>query len=150
MQKKRFSQNGSWKHLNMILIPHQLQHVVWEYPSWTIRTLWKLYDIMGSLYHEAQNIRYNRLDIDKQHFINSRLIFSKWSHSVYPCCMKLTSTLGTASLVVLQQVQGPASVADRSPLPALPKPGGLLFGVHPELLGVAPIHLETDTVRALS
>lgn len=104
---------------------------------------------MGSLYHEAQNIRYNRLNI-----VNSILsILDSYftsGHTVYPCCMKLTSTLGTASLVVLQQVQGPASVADRSPLPALPKPGGLLFGVHPELLGVAPIHLETDTVRALS
>ncbi len=63
--------------------------------------------------------------------------------------MKLTATLGTASFV-LEQVEGPASFAGRSPLPALPQPSGLLFGVHPELLGVAPIHLKSSTVRALA
>lgn len=62
------------------------------------------------------------------------------------CGLKLTPTLGTAALVVLQQVQFPASIADRSPLPALPQPSGLLFGVHPKLLGVTPIHLEMDTI----
>lgn len=54
---------------------------------------------------------------------------------------KLTATLGTSSLVVLQQVQ---SSTDRSPRSALPQPSGLLLGVHPELLGVASIHLETS------
>lgn len=68
------------------------------------------------------------------------------SLSVWACgFVTLTATLGTASLVVLQQVQRPAPLGDRSPLPALPQPSCLLFGVHPELLGVAPIHLETAT-----
>lgn len=57
---------------------------------------------------------------------------------------KLTATLGTSSLVVLQQVQSSTAVADRSPRSALPQPSGLLLGVHPELLGVASIHLETS------
>lgn len=57
--------------------------------------------------------------------------------------MKLTATLGTSSLVVLQQVQSSTAVADRSPLSALPQPSGLLLRVHPELLGVASIHLKT-------
>lgn len=59
--------------------------------------------------------------------------------------MKLTATFGTASLLVLQQVQSATSLADGSPLPALPEPSRLLFGVHPELLGVASIHLESKT-----
>lgn len=66
-----------------------------------------------------------------------------------PQTVKLTATLGTSSLVVLQQVQSSTAVTNRSPLPALPQPSGLLLGVHPELLGVASIHLETSTVRAL-
>lgn len=59
--------------------------------------------------------------------------------------LRLTATLGTATLVVLQQVQRPASLADRPPLAALPQAGRLLFGEFPEILGVAAIHLETDT-----
>lgn len=75
-----------------------------------------------------------------------------WALSVItfdPETVKLTATLGTSSLVVLQQVQSSTAVANRSPLPTLPQPSGLLLGVHPELLGVASIHLETSTVRAL-
>lgn len=56
--------------------------------------------------------------------------------------MKLTATFGAASLLVLQQVQSATSLADGSPLSALPQSSGLLLGVHPELLGVASIHLE--------
>lgn len=60
---------------------------------------------------------------------------------------KLTATLGTASLVVLYQIQGPA---DRPPVTALPYPSCFLFGIHSKFLGVAPIHLETHTDRALA
>lgn len=60
---------------------------------------------------------------------------------------KLTATLGTASLVVLHQIQGPA---DRPPVTALPYPSCFLFGIHSKFLGVAPIHLETHTDRALA
>lgn len=62
-----------------------------------------------------------------------------------PCDLELTATFGTASFLVLQQVQSTTPFADGPPLPALPQPSGLLFGVHPELLGVASIHLETTT-----
>lgn len=67
-----------------------------------------------------------------------------------PCDVELTATFGTASFLVLQQVQSATSFADGSPLPALPQPSGLLFGVHPELLGVAPIHLETTAETQLA
>lgn len=67
-----------------------------------------------------------------------------------PCGVELTATFGTASFLVLQEVQSTTSFADGSPLPALPQPSGLLFGVHPELLGVASIHLETTTGTQLA
>lgn len=59
--------------------------------------------------------------------------------------MTLTATLGTAPLVLQK-----TSIADRSPLPALPEPCGLLFGEHPQLLGVAPIHLQREAVCSLA
>lgn len=72
-------------------------------------------------------------------------MFGPSSRGYRPCDLELTATFGTASFLVLQQVQSATPFADGPPLPALPQPSGLLFGVHPELLGVASIHLETTT-----